>query len=41
MAYREHDFLLRELNTDFAMDNLRSAPRFAELVRKIGLPKLR
>jgi TolB-like protein len=39
-AYREHDFLLRELNTDFAMDNLRSNPRFAELVRKVGLPRL-
>lgn len=40
-AYREHDFLLRELNTDFALDDLRSDPRFAELVRKVGLPKLR
>jgi TolB-like protein len=39
-AYREHDFLLRELNTDFALDNLRSEPRFAELGRKVGLPKL-
>jgi TolB-like protein/Tfp pilus assembly protein PilF len=39
-AYREHDFLLRELNTDFEMDNLRSDPRYAELVRKVGLPKL-
>jgi TolB-like protein len=39
-AYREHDFLLRELNTDFGMDNLRSDARFAELVRKVGLPRL-
>ena len=39
-AYREHDFLLKELNTAFQMDNLRSDPRYAELVRKVGLPKL-
>jgi len=39
-AYRGHDFLLGELNTDFGMDNLRSDPRFIELVRKVGLPKL-
>jgi hypothetical protein len=25
-AYREHDFLLRELNTDFELDNIRSDP---------------
>jgi TolB-like protein len=38
-AYREHDFLFREVNTDFGLDNLRSDPHFAELVRKVGLPK--
>jgi tetratricopeptide (TPR) repeat protein len=37
-AYQEHDRLLIELRTDFPMDSLRSDPRYAELVRKIGLP---
>ena len=39
-AYREHDFLLNGLRTEFQFDILRSDPRFAELVSKIGLPKV-
>ncbi len=39
-AYREHDPLLIGLRTQFQLDPLRSDPRFAELVNKVGLPKL-
>ena len=39
-AYSEHDYQLRQLNTDFGMDHLRPDPRFTELVRKVGLPKV-
>ena len=38
-AYQEHDFLLSGLPTDFLFDSLHSDPRYAELVRKIGLPQ--
>ncbi|SPE19246.1 hypothetical protein SBA5_220092 [Candidatus Sulfotelmatomonas gaucii] len=40
-AYRKHDFLLKELNTAFEMDNLRADRRFTELVRKVGLPAVK
>jgi len=39
IAYKEHDWLLEGLKTDFLFDPIRSDPRFAELVRKVGLPQ--
>jgi serine/threonine protein kinase len=38
-AYQERDWLLEGLKTDFLLDPLRSDARFAELVRKVGLPQ--
>ena len=37
-AYREHDLQLKYLNIETGYDDLRSEPRFQELVRKVGLP---
>jgi hypothetical protein len=38
-AYQEHDGSTMAVRTDFVFDSLHSDPRFAELVRKIGLPQ--
>jgi hypothetical protein len=38
-AYQERDWQLLRLKTDFALDPVRADPRFAELVRKVGLPQ--
>jgi hypothetical protein len=38
-AFQEHDWWLIGLKTDFALDAIRADPRFAELVRKVGLPQ--
>jgi tetratricopeptide (TPR) repeat protein len=38
-AYQEHDINLVTIRTDFTMDSLRSDPRYAELLRKIGFPR--
>ena len=36
-AYREREFQMESLKTNFALGPLRSDPRFAELVRRVGL----
>ncbi len=38
-AYQERDTRLLGLKTDFLLDPISSDPRFAELVRKVGLPQ--
>ena len=38
-AYQERDMYLIRLKTDFLLEPLGSDPRFAELVRKVGLPQ--
>ena len=38
-AYEERDSGLLALKADFLLDPLRSDPRFAELVQKVGLPQ--
>jgi hypothetical protein len=39
LAYQEHDRNLIFLKTLYLFDPLRSDSRFAELVRKVGLPQ--
>jgi tetratricopeptide (TPR) repeat protein len=38
-AFQEHDENLLGLKTNLSLDPIRSDPRFAELVRKVGLPQ--
>jgi hypothetical protein len=38
-AYEERDYQIESLRTDFRLDPVRSDPRFAELVGKVGLPQ--
>jgi len=39
IAYQEHEWRLISLKTAFTFDSLRPDPRFAELIRKVGLPE--
>jgi hypothetical protein len=38
-AYQERDWLLIGLKTDSSLESLHFDPRFADLVRKVGLPQ--
>jgi hypothetical protein len=38
-AYEKRDYQMEGLKTDFRLDPVHSDPRFAELVRKVGLPQ--
>jgi serine/threonine protein kinase len=38
-AYEERDYQMESMRTDFRLDPVHSDPRFAELVRKVGLPQ--
>jgi hypothetical protein len=38
-ACEERDYQMEGIRTDFRLDLLHSDPRFAELVRKVGLPQ--
>jgi hypothetical protein len=38
-AYEERDYQMEGLKTDPLLDPVHSDPRFAELVRKVGLPQ--